>query len=280
MNLSKREEHLWEELHEWRQAFFEYESTDLENTYDQWLDKAFSLLPENVQDQFLLKIDDWLFQLNSLLRGTKLQKEAAESILGVAKSMDEQVQSISDMRNMPVDQLTFLAEQQASKHRLYSLFQGGMTGSGQTLAISSDFVAMLVINLRAVQLIAMSFGYEVQSPKGLLETLKVYHVATMPERMKMFGWEDLMEDLQKNDQQFYYDTPARITELIWIDEPLKQLIKTAIILLFSKRKISGIPIFSVMIGAGVNYQTTRKVTRFALKYYQYKHLYEKSGGIV
>ncbi len=153
-----------------------------------------------------------------------------------------------------------------------------MTGSGQTLAISSDFIAMLVINLRAVQLTAMSFGYEVQSPKGLLETLKVFNVSTMPERMKMFGWEDLMEDIQKDDQQFYYDVPDRITEPIWIDEPLKQLLKTAFILMFSKRKISGVPFISIMIGAGVNYQTTRKVTRFAIKYYQYKHLYEKNSS--
>ncbi|GIN58837.1 hypothetical protein J8TS2_31560 [Lederbergia ruris] len=278
MNLSKREEHLWEELHEWRQSFFEYEPTDLENTYDKWLDKAFSMLPENVQEQFFLKVDDWLFQLNSLLRGTALQQEAAERILAIARSMDEQIHSMEDMRRMPIDQLTFLAEQQASKHRLYSLFQGGVTGSAQTLAITSDFVAMLVINLRAVQLTAMSFGYDVQSPKGLLETLKVFNVATMPERMKMFGWEDLMEDIQKDDQQFYYDVPDRITEPIWIDEPLKQLLKTTFILLFSKQKISGVPFISIMIGAGVNYQTTRKITRFALKYYQYKHLYEKSTG--
>ncbi|GIN74732.1 ABC transporter substrate-binding protein [Bacillus sp. J14TS2] len=278
MHVSKREEHLWEELHEWRQSFFEYEATDLENTYDQWLDKAFSLLPENIQDQFFSKVDDWLFQLNALLRGTTLQQEAAERILAVARSMNEPIHSMEDMKRMPVDQLTFLAEQQASKHRLYSLFQGGVTGSGQTLAMTSDFVAMLVINLRAVQLTAMSFGYDVQSPKGLLETLKVFNVATMPERMKMFGWEDLMEDLQKDDQQFYYEVPGRMTEPIWIDEPLKQFVKTVFILLFSKRKISGVPLISIMIGAGVNYQTTRKITRFAIKYYQYKHLYEKHHG--
>lgn len=280
MELTKREEQLWEQLQEWRQTFFEYEPTDIENSYDKWVDKAFSLLPENVQNQFFERLDDWLFQLNSLLRSSKIQTEARERILTSARMMNDEVIDLRDMRKMPIDQLTFLGEQQAAKHRLYSLCQGGVSGSGQTIAVTSDFLAMLVVNLRAVQLIAMSFGYDVQSPAGLRETLKVFNVATMPERLKMYGWEHLMEDLQQDDKQFYLDLPDRITDLGCIDEPIKQLIKIALILLFSGRKVSGVPFLSVAIGAGVNYQTTRKVTRFALKYYQYKHLYVKRGGIV
>ena len=280
MTLTRREETLLEELHTWRQTFLEYEATDLENSYDKWVDQAFSLLPESLQIQFFERLDDWLFQLNSLLRGTKLQNEASERILNTARSMNEEVESISDMRNkMSVAQLTFIAEQQASRHRIYSLVQGGMVGSGQPLFISSDFLAMLVINLRAVQLTAMSFGYDVQSPAGLLETLKVFNVATMPERMKMFGWEDLMEDLQKNDEDFYFDIHERITDPSWVDEPLKELLKISLIMLFSRKTISGIPLISVAIGAGMNYRTTRKVTHFAIKYYQYKHLLEKSGEL-
>lgn len=34
----------------------------------------------------------------------------------------------------------------------------------------------------------------------------------------------------------------------------------------------------MMIGAGINYRTTRNITEFALKYYQYKHLLQKGGG--
>ncbi|MBS4199978.1 EcsC family protein [Bacillus sp. FJAT-49732] len=280
MTLTQREEVLLEELHKWRQSFFEYEATDLENSYDKWVDQAFSLLPHSLQIQFFEKLDDWLFQLNSLLRGTKLQKEASERILNAAKSLNEEVESFSDMRKkMPVAQLTFLAEQQASRHRIYSLVQGSMAGSAQPLFITSDFIAMLVINLRAVQLTAMSFGYDVQSPAGLLETLKVFNVATMPERMKMFGWEDLMEDLQKEDEQFYFDIHERITDHTWVDEPLKELLKISLIILFSRKSISGIPLISVAIGAGMNYRSTRKVTHFAIKYYQYKYLLEKNGEL-
>ncbi|MFK4997484.1 EcsC family protein [Bacillus sp. N9] len=138
---------------------------------------------------------------------------------------------------------------------------------------------MLVINMRAVQLTAMSFGYDVQSPSGVLETVKVFNTATMPDRIKMFGWEDLMDDLQKGTEQFYYNVHERIIDQTWIDEPIKQLIKLGFIVCFSKKKISGVPIISMAVGAGMNYNTTRKITNFAVKYYQYKHLLEKNGAV-
>lgn len=273
--MTKREEHLWEELQDWYQSFYNYEASDFENTYDQWVNKAFSLLPEQLQEQFFEKVDEWLYQLNSLLRNSSLQKEASERILQTARSMNEDISTITDLRKLPIDQLTYLAEQQAAKHRLYSLLHGGMVGSGQKLALTSDFIGMLVINLRVVQLIAMSFGNPVQTPVGMRETIKVFLISTLPDRMKRYGWDNLMEDLEKSDQQFYLDAPERLTGLGSIDEPLKHLIKSLLILTWSNRKKSDLPLLSMAIGAGMNYQTTRKVTHFAMKYYQFKYLYKK-----
>ncbi|GIN91834.1 hypothetical protein J22TS1_28850 [Siminovitchia terrae] len=279
MDWTKRDEQIWEDLQEWRQTLFEYETTDIENAYDKWVEQAFSLLPDSLQIQFFDKLDGWLFHLNSLLRESQLQTDAEERILRTARSMDGGIETLEDLRNLSIDQLTFLAEQQAARHRLYSFAQGGMTGSGKAVLVGSDLVGMAVINLRAVQLMAMSFGYSVQSPVGLLETLKVFHTATMPERLKMFGWEDLINDLQKGDEQFYYHEHERITDSSWVDEPLKHLLKVSLILMLSKKKVSGLPLASMAVGAGVNYKTTRKITDFTLKYYQYKHLLIKSGDI-
>ncbi|CAM3919558.1 EcsC family protein [Lederbergia lenta] len=279
MNLTKRDEKLWEELQDWRQSFFEYEATDFENAYDKWMDQIFTLLPLTLQAQFFEKMDNWFFQVNSLIRGTQFQNEIRTRILNAARSMSSEIATLDDMRQLPVDQLTFLAEQQAAKHRLYSLIQGGAAGSGQPILIGSDFLSTIVINLRAVQVIAMSYGYDVQSPAGLLETVKVYNTATMPDRLKMFGWEDLMDDLQKSDEAFYFDIHERIIDQTWLDEPLKQMLKISLILMFSRKKVSGVPLLSMAIGAGVNYNTTRQVTQFAVKYYQYKHMLEKNGDL-
>ncbi len=279
MAWTKREEKIWEDLQEWRQSLFEYETTDLENTYDKWLNHAFSLLPESLQIEFVERVDGWLFHLNSLLRGTKLQSEASERILHTARAMNDEVHSLADMNKLSIDQLTFLAKQQAARHRLYSFVQGGMTGAGQPLWIGSDFLATLIINLRSVQLTAMSFGDDVQSPASLFETLKVFHAATLPDRVRMLGWEDLMDDLHKGDKQFYYRDDRQIVDQTWIDELLKHILKICLIVTFSKKKLFDLPVISIAIGAGANYKLTRKVTDFSLKYYQYKQLLLRSGEI-
>ncbi len=48
-----------------------------------------------------------------------------------------------------------------------------------------------------------------------------------------------------------------------------------VIALFRKKLIQGIPLVSMAIGAGANYQLTRKVTEVAHKYYQLRYLKEK-----
>lgn len=277
MNWTKRDEQIWEDLQEWRQTLFEHEATGIENSYDKWMEQAFSLVPDSLQILFFEKVDGWLFHLTSLIRESQLQANAEERIFRTARSMDGAVDNFEDLRKLSIDQLTFLAKQQVARHRLYAFLQGGMTGSGKTVLVGSDLVAMAVINLRAIQLIAMSFGYNVQSPAGLLETLKVFHTATMPECLKMFGWEDLISDLQKDDEQFYYHKYERMADSSWIDEPLKHLFKVSFILMLSKKRVSGLPIVSTVIGSCLNYKTTREITDLALKYYQYKHLLIKKG---
>lgn len=278
MSWTERDEHVWNDLQEWRQSLFEYEPTDIENTYDKWMEQALSVVPESVLSQVFEKFDNSMFQLNSLLRESKLQKDAQERIILTARSMKSDIEELADMQQFSVDQLTFLAEQQASKHRLYSFVEGAMAGSGKKILAGSDLIAMAVINLRAIQLIAMSFGYSVQSPSGLLETLKVFHTATLPERLKMFGWEDLIQDIQLGDEQFYYGEHDRLTDSSWLDEPLMQILKVTLVMTLSNRKKTGIPLLAMGIGAGYNYKTTRDITKFAVKYYQFKHLFLKGGG--
>ena len=49
------------------------------------------------------------------------------------------------------------------------------------------------------------------------------------------------------------------------------------IVLFKKKLIQGIPFISMAIGAGANYQLTRKVTDFAHKYYQMRYFDRERG---
>ncbi|MED1203195.1 EcsC family protein [Heyndrickxia acidicola] len=276
MAMSKREETIWKEIQAFEESILQYETNDFVNVYNNWTDQALSLVPEPAAELFFNKLDTWLFHLNSLIQGTQIQNDAREQILVTGRIFNESIQSIQDLRQLNADQLKYIAEQHASRHRLYSFLQGGITGTGQALILSTDFLAMLVLNLRAVQLTAMSYGYDVQIPFEMMTSLKVFHAATLPARLKGEGWNELMKDLEVNHHDsYFYGGNEQLTNVHWLEEPLKQLVKVFFIASFSRKTLSRIPLLSMGIGAVSNYRYTRKVTEFASRYYQYRYLLDK-----
>ena len=278
--LTKREEEIWGSLLRWRQEMYHHEVSDKDDMLDTWMERAFSLLPAEVQEQFFEKLDSWLFHVNSLLQSSELIKGAKEQLIVSARAIHSDIAHVEDLRQLTIDQLNFLASQNGSRHRLYALAQGGFTGTGKAISLSSDFLGMLIINLRSVQLLSMSYGFDVRTPTDMMETLKVFRTATLPRRYQTCGWEDLMADLEREEDPYFYSGKDRITESFWMDEPLKQLLKLGAILMLKKNLISGIPILSMAVGAGCNYQTARKVTEFASRYYQYKYLRIKGADSI
>lgn len=277
MSLTEREMRVLDELKDWEASLSDYIPNDLELVYDRYLERTFSMLPEEVQQQFFAKLDTWLFHLHALIQGSQLQLEAKERILTAGRVFNPDIESISAMKSLNLEQLQYIADQQIARHRLYSFVQGGMSGSGGNLVLGADIPAMSVINLRSVQLIAMSYGFEVNTPFEMMTSLKVFHTSMMPKRLQYSGWNELMEDLQQaeDSEYYFYHGKEELTNITWVEQPIKQIMKATMILMFRKRKLQGIPIISMAIGAGANYQLTRRVTDFAHKYYQMRYFLHK-----
>jgi EcsC protein family len=275
MGLTEREIQVWNEISEWEEKLNQYEPTDLVVLYEKSLEQSFSLLPEDVRVQFFAKLDDMLFHLHAMVQSSQIQMDAKERILTAARVFDPDLVVISDMTELTIDQLNYIASQQISKHRLYSFIQGGVSGSGGSLLLGSDIPAMTVINIRTVQLIAMSYGYEVNTPFEMMMALKVFHIGTMPKRLQGAAWEELLRETDQTDENYFYEGREELTNVSWLEQLLKQLLKAVSITVFRKKLIQGIPLISMAIGAGVNYQMARQVSEFAQKYYQYRYLQKK-----
>ncbi|WP_342432579.1 EcsC family protein [Neobacillus sp. FSL H8-0543] len=277
MSLTDREKAVLNNIREWESNLLNYEANDLELTYEKYLERSFSLLPEKVQSQFFSVIDSWLFHMHGIIQGSQLQMDAKERILSSGRIFKKNLENVEDLRELSIDQLQYIAMQHISRHRLYSFAQGGIAGTGGTLLLGSDIPAMAVINLRVVQLIAMTYGFEVNTPHDMMTSLKVFHTASLPPRLQKEGWSVLMNELEATGDQYFYEGNEEITDITWIEQPLQQLLKAIVIALFRKKTIQGIPLVSMAIGAGANYQFTRKVTELAHKYYQLRYLNEKEG---
>lgn len=275
MPLTDREKKVLDELYLWESKLYGYEPNDFELAYDRYLDRSFSMLPEEVQERFFSLFDSGLFHLHSLIQGSQLQMDAKERILAAGRVFQPELETIHDLRKLPIEQLEFIAGQQIARHRIYSFVQGGMSGSGGNLVLGADMPAMAVINLRIVQLIAMTYGFEVNTPFEMMVALKVFHTATMPSRMQSSGWNELKNDLVQAEDFYFYQGKDDLADVTWLEQPIKQIFKGMVIMMFRKKHLQGMPVISMAIGAGANYQLTRRVTEFAHKYYQMRYFKEK-----
>ncbi|WP_347320147.1 EcsC family protein [Rossellomorea sp. RS05] len=277
MSWSERDQQVWDSIKAWKRDLYDYEANDLEFTYVKWLDTAFGAVPEEVQESFFQRLDGWLFQLHSLIQGSQMQNDAKERILSTARTFNPDIQVVDDLAVLSIDQLHYIAEQHAGRHRFYSLVQGGITGTGGLVALGSDLPAMAVINLRSIQLIAASYGCDVQAPFETMTSLKVFHAATLPARLQAETWDDLLQDLESKGATYFFDGSEQLTDYTWLEGTLKQSMKALAISMFKGKKWSGLPLISMAIGAGSNYQLSRRITAFAEKYYQYRYLREKKS---
>jgi hypothetical protein len=274
--LTEREHILLGKIRKWEENLKVDEITDLENRYDKWLELAFDKLPKPQQEKFYRALDQWLFHLHALIQGSQSQNDARKRIIQSVQAQYPYIQDIQDLRGLPVDQLVYLAEQEISKHRLYSFAQGGLTGTGGFLFMAADIPLMIAINLRIVQIISVIYGYEVNSPYEMMTSLKVFHTATLPKRLQGDGWRQLQEEMEaSSDSYFWNDDHESLTDQTWMDLPLKQMLKGMFIQLFRRKIVQGIPLIGMGIGAGMNYGITRQVTEFAHHFYQLRYLKEK-----
>ncbi len=278
MELTTREEIIWNDLIKWEEQLFKYETNDMSVLYEKWLELTFSLLPDGTKEQFFSKLDHWLFHLHGLIQSSQIQIDARERILASARLFNEDIMTITDVKQLSIDQLNYIANQQMVKHRLYSFTQGGISGLGGVVLLSGDIPAMTVINIRIVQLIAMIYGYEVNTPVEMMLALKVFHAGMLPKRLQGVAWEELIEETKTKEDDYFYTGNEELTNKSWMEQPLKQILKSVAITLFRNKQFQGLPLISIAIGAKTNYEVTRKISDFAQKFYQYRYLYEKQNG--
>lgn len=278
MEWTDRERRVYKQIVDWEQGLFEYIPTDIERAFDKWLEFGFEKLDPSVKEQFFKSLDSWLFHLHAFIQGSDSQMIAKDRLLKAARVINEEIDQVSDMKMLTIDQLAYFADQQIAKYRIYSFTQGGLAGTGGAL-LGVDIPAMIMINLRAVQNIANVYGYDVNIPYEMMTSLKVFHAATLPKRMRAGAWSKLINDVQQFDDQFYYlyEKDEELTNETWLEQPLIQILKSLVIVMFRKRVIQGLPLVGMAIGAGINYKLSRQVTEFAHHFYQMRHLIEKNN---
>ncbi|WP_026671622.1 EcsC family protein [Alkalihalobacterium bogoriense] len=274
--LTEREEKLFLEIQEWEEMYFKYETSDIKYTYQKWLKTGMDQLGTKRQQKMLATIDSFLFHLQAMIQHSQYQEEANQRLITQAKVFNPSIETIEDIQSLSLEQMNYIAEQQMAKQRLVSFGQGGVSGFGGIILLGLDVPAMLIINMRAIQLIALSYGYNVKKPFEMIAALKLFHMATLPKEMQARAWDELWAEMGNGStDELFYEGNEEITDISWIQQPVSQVVKASVIMLLRKKLIQGIPLFGMAVGATVNYSFSRKITEVAQKFYQKRQLLER-----
>ncbi|MBU8905182.1 EcsC family protein [Desertibacillus haloalkaliphilus] len=277
MSWTDREVKVWNEVLQWEEQFINIEATDFERTYKKLLNSSFEKLGKKRQTKVLETVDRLLFHLHAMIQHSRYHQDAKSRLIDQARVFNEEIEDVSDLKQLNMAQLNFIAQQQVAKQRLLSFGQGGLSGMGGVLLLGTDLPALFFINLRSVQLIAMTYGYDLKRPYEMMVALKVFHAASLPRELQKQAWDQLEAEVseQTNRDTWFYEGDETVTELTWLQQPANQVLKAMLIVLLRKKLIQGVPLIGMAFGASMNYQFTRQVTEFAHRFYQKRFLLEK-----
>lgn len=253
------------------QDFIEMKKEEVNKSFSTWIRQ----LPEQQKQTFLEVLDQLIFQLSSYYHKSSRCNELEQKIMVEGRLFYSELDSITDMSQVPFHQLEYIEEKFKSKYRLYALMEGGIAGIGNPLSIALDFPALLFINLNLIQHIAGTYGYSLRSTGEQMLALKVLYASTLPRNYRHESWEWVTEQIKnKNDYDILISDEESMIQPEWLETLAKQWLKSVALLGLRKSSKKGIPILGVLLGANVNYHFTKNAAQFASYFYRYRFLYE------
>ncbi len=276
MGLIGRKKTVWEEIEQWEQSYFIGGELNGYYSLEASLNKIIETWRPDAQKKLLQIVDSIIFHTHAIAQNSTYDKETTAKVLNLGRVFESNIENVSDMKRLTIDQLRYICHQQLAKQRLISLTQGGVTGFGGVFFVALDLPLMLTINMRTIHLTALTYGYDLNKPYELMLALKVFHVATLPKTMQKEGWKQLLQEIDSiEDEWLVFDEENIEKYTVWLQQPIKQLAKGMALLFLKKKLIYGLPIVSVTVGASSNYFLAKQVSEIAHHFYEKRYLLEE-----
>lgn len=276
MKVVDRENMVWEALEKWEQSYFIESENNPYYSMEENFNQTLRSWRPDLQTKLLETVDSVIFHTHIIIQSSQYEEETALKLLDQGRVFNANIEDLGDMKSLTIDQLRFISNQHLARQRLLSLSQGSLAGIGGLFLVALDLPLMLTINLRSIQLVAMTYGYDLKKPYELMLVLKVFHVATLPKTMQKEGWHNLLQELDEcEDEWLLFNDKNNYKSTVWLQQLIKQIGKGLILHLLRKKLIQGIPLFGIAIGATSNYFLTKQVSEIAHQFYQKRFLLEK-----
>jgi hypothetical protein len=214
------------------------------------------------------------------------------AVLKAYQKRGHAVQTVEDIRKLPLSEMdkvkphldlaymTVSTVQGAaaglavSGGELLGLASGGAPGAGVVVgAMAADAAAVLVASQRAVAHVAAYYGYDLTRPEEQMFALGVLNLGTSSDVTKAAAYLELNKLVQglarkHTWEQLRQNVVTKVVEQVYAQLGIR----------LTQRKLGqAVPVVGVLIGAGVNAMTLRRVVDDAEHAYRKRHLQEKYG---
>lgn len=267
---------LFLEINEWIEQNQKNKLNKIEQTVKNSASYFFQKIPQEFTSTLNEFISSSFFHTQSLLQTSKQFQEKKDDLLDRASIFNNKINTIQDLKQLPLRQLNFLAEQEISKAIVISSFQGGISGTSSKLALACDLPGLFLLNLKSVQEIALCYGFDVSLPFEMECSLKVLQGALLPSPAKYNVWMNLMSNVVKLEEDEIvfanWDDDESFHNENFYQPFLYHIGKLYVLFALKKRLIGGVPLIGIVAGAKWNETLTKNLLDYTKKFYQFRLL--------
>lgn len=252
-----------------------------------WLDKALEVInyPLDKAGEIFLAIPgvDWVIKKAGVGALSLVNDGAAATVRTVAVFADFQppVQALEGIHGLDLERADRAVGFLAAKYKSLSLAEGASAGAASNLgpaaggaAIAADVVALIAMNLRAVNEYATYYGFDITKQEERLFALNVLGLASAPtDAAKVVAMAQLVKIAKEVAQRKVW---KELNRHLFVQ--IVQRIAQALAIRLTKAKLAQlVPAAGAAIGGGFNAYYTAKVCDAAYFLYRERFLARKYG---
>jgi len=277
--LTTDEEIVMNQIDDWLMSLQSKDQNKFNAIFQRNYRRLIKIIPSNYKEDLLNITSSAFFYSQVLLQSSKNFLNKKQEIIQRARFFNKNIAMIKDLQQLSLTELDFLVQQEISKMKVYSTFQGGLTGTGNLSTLIADLPTLFLLNFNCVQVIAMHYGFDVSIPLEMETALKVFQASLLPFSCQYSSFKLLNEELSmKNEDQLFYDREYTILNEDFYQTIILHLFKLAIIAYLRNKSSKKISFLGIIVGAKWNDSTTNHILQYTQRFYQYRLLLKKEKG--
>ena len=214
------------------------------------------VITEDIEAQ----VDQVVSSMLSMLNDASEWTYDVSGVIQEAKGVGVDVESIHELREADLEKLDAIAKLHTTENALLAAIEGGGTGLGGAVLIAADIPLLFTINLRLIQQIGASYGFDMSGEDNRPLVLSIFNVAASSSKEAK---NDAMREVSVAGAALARDQEYRGRVSGTFREQNRHLPREIAKNILGRKIAQAIPIAGAAVGAGINYWFTTETAETA-----------------